>query len=113
MIVFNNGASKIDCTVKNISSAGARIDITAAVGLPNEFDLQIPHRRETFRAQLLWRERDSIGVRFLASTSQSAPEPARATSDLEAENARLRKRVRELTRRLEDLGQDVSALDSA
>ena len=115
VIEFNNGASKLDCVVKNISPTGARLDITSAIGLPNEFNLKIPHRGEIFRSQLVWREKDAIGVRFLSPTRQSmAPveNPTREPADLEAENARLKLRVRELTRRLEDLGQDPTAMDA-
>lgn len=110
LIEFNSGATKIDCVVKNISATGARVEITAAVSLPNEFNLNIPHRNETLRSQLVWRENNSIGVRFL-SVQGATDEPRRSESALEAENTRLRARVRELTRRLEQLGQDPYAID--
>lgn len=110
LIEFNNGASKIDCVVKNISATGARIEVTAAVSLPNEFNLNIPHRNEVIRSQLVWRESNSVGVRFL-SVQAAEEEPRRSESALEAENARLRARVRELTRRLEQIGQDPYAID--
>ena len=112
VIEFNNGAAKLDCTVKNISATGARIDIAASVNLPKEFNLQIPHRGEVLRVQMVWREKSSIGVSFLpASQKAQTAQPARTVADLEAENTRLRARVRELSRRLENLGQDPT-LDS-
>lgn len=110
VIEFNNGASKLDCIVKNISATGARIDVTAAVSIPKEFNLNIPHRGEVLRSQMVWRENNSIGVKFL-SMQPLEEEPRRSESGLEAENARLRLRVRELTRRLESLGQDPFAID--
>lgn len=112
VIEFNHGASRLDCVVKNMSRSGARIEITDAIGLPNEFNLRIPHRNETYRSQMIWREKGAIGVRFVAAEAE-ASEPLRAMADLEAENARLRARVRELTRRLESLGQDPTALDAS
>lgn len=110
LIEFGNGATKLDCIVKNISATGARIDVTAAVSIPKEFNLNIPHRGEVLRSQMVWREHDAIGVRFL-STPTAPEEPRRSDTHLEAENARLRLRVRELTRRLESLGQDPFAID--
>ena len=50
----------------------------------------------------MWRETDSIGVRFLAPEMETQ----RESSSLELENVRLRARVRDLMRRLEELGQD-------
>ena len=110
VIEFANGASKLDCIVKNISTTGARVDVTAAVSIPKEFNLNIPHRGEVFRSEMVWREGNSLGVRFLSSQAAD-DEPRRSDSGLEAENARLRLRVRELTRRLEQLGQDPYAID--
>lgn len=111
VIEFNNGASKNDCTVKNISASGARLDITASVGLPDEFYLRIPHRGELRRCKLIWREADAVGVHFITS-AKSPTSPMPAANNLEAENARLRSRVRELTRRLEELGQSSENLET-
>ncbi len=111
VIEFNKGASKIDCVVKNISATGARLDVTSAVSLPSEFTLHIPHRSEQHRAQLVWRESGAIGVRFLTPETKPA-EFAQGSSSLELENVRLRARVRELMRRLEDLGQDPNVFNA-
>ena len=114
VIEFNKGALKNDCIVKNISSTGARLDISAAISLPEEFDLRVPHRGDVFRCQLVWREKDTIGVQFLAPAVQetSGSAPPRRSSDLEIENARLRLRIRELSRRLEELGQDPAGTNA-
>lgn len=111
VIEFNNGAAKIDCTVKNISPTGARLDVTSAVSLPNEFSLSIPHRGEVLRVQLVWREKEAIGVRFIganavSSTPLAAAASTRSLEQAENENMRLRRRIKELSRRLEALGQD-------
>ena len=105
LIEFNKGASKIDCVVKNISDTGAKLEVTSAVSLPIEFSLDIPHRGKRHRAKLMWREKDAVGVHFVPLDGRDAA-PTRETSSLETENARLHARVRDLTRRLEDLGQD-------
>ena len=105
-IVFNNGSSTVDCTVKNISSHGAKIAIAHSLSVPAEFDLEVPQRGRTFRAKMMWRAADSIGVEFLEPAT-SAETAGAAIQRLEAENRRLRNSVALLTKRLEDLGQVV------
>ncbi|MDE2579354.1 MAG: PilZ domain-containing protein [Hyphomicrobiales bacterium] len=61
---FNRGASTIDCTVRNISSTGARLELPNAAVLPPDFELHIPHKGRTFMAHIVWREKSSAGVRF-------------------------------------------------
>jgi diguanylate cyclase (GGDEF)-like protein len=40
-IVFNNGNSVIDCTVRRLSDQGARLDVVESDGLPRRFKLNI------------------------------------------------------------------------
>ena len=106
-ILFNNGASTIDCTIKNISLHGAKIEIAHSLSVPSEFDLEVPQRARTYRAKMMWRAADSIGVEFLEQGVAS--ENAQATIQrLEVENRKLRNSVALLSKRLEDLGQAVS-----
>ncbi len=106
-ILFNNGASTIECMIKNISTHGAKIEIAHSLSVPTEFDLEVPQRGRTYRAKMMWRAADSIGVEFADQGGTS--ENAQATIQrLEAENRKLRGSVNLLTKRLEDLGQTVS-----
>ena len=106
-ILFNNSASTIDCTIKNISAHGAKIEIVHSLSVPSEFDLEVPQRGRTYRARMMWRAADSIGVEFVEQGATS--ENAQATIQrLEAENRKLRSSVAQLTKRLEDLGQIVN-----
>lgn len=108
-IVFNNNNSTIDCTVKNISASGAKIDVSDAVAVPEFFDLIIPQKGQTYRARIAWRDEQAIGVNFVTA-DQASPNRAtldRRTEQLERENRRLRAEVVALTKRLEDLGQAV------
>ncbi|GEP05429.1 PilZ domain-containing protein [Methylobacterium oxalidis] len=107
-IIFNNGASSLDCLVRDLSSSGARLALSETTTLPDSFDLFIPQKDRTFRAQLRWRRPDGIGITFV--DEQARPEPAapqapaaaegadasiavllRRVSELEAENATLRR----------------------
>lgn len=105
-ILFNNGASTIDCTVKNISQHGAKIAIAHSLSLPAEFDLEVPQRARTYRARMMWRAADSIGVEFIEAGASSDTAQANIQR-LESENRKLRATVAQLTKRLEDLGQII------
>ena len=104
-IVFNNQNSTIDCTIKNISATGAKIDIANTVSVPNTFDLEVPQRGRVYRARLCWRGEAALGVEFLDEDAGSHDEWRLRVERLERENNALRATVTQLTRRLEDLGQ--------
>lgn len=105
-IIFNNGASTIECTIKNISLHGAKIEIIHSLSVPSEFDLEVPQRARTYRAKMMWRAADSIGVEFVEQGVGT--ENAQGTIQrLETENRKLRNSIAQLTKRLEDLGQAV------
>jgi hypothetical protein len=116
-ILFNKGASSMDCLVRDMSATGARLALSETSTLPESFDLYIPQKDRTYRANLCWRRADGIGITFTDETAPgpqataptlmaSAVVPAAATapddaasvlalvrriSELEAENAALRR----------------------
>lgn len=107
-ILFNNGASTIDCTIKNISSHGAKIEIVHSLSIPAEFDLQVPQRGRTYRSKMVWRASDSIGVEFIEADAATSASALATIKQLEAENRKLRTSIAQLTKRLEDLGQTIN-----
>lgn len=110
-IVFNNQNSTIDCTVKNISPTGAKIEIANSLSVPAEFDLEVPQRGRVYRAKIVWRDADSMGVTFAQPDQKAGWEVADAKLErLERENHRLRTHISELTKRLEDIGQAVDRI---
>ena len=105
-IIFNNRNSTIDCLIKNISTSGAKISLGNTISVPSEFDLEVPQRARTYRARIVWRDAEALGVTFIEG------EPAREPVDmgverLRMENRQLKATVAALTKRLEDLGLDV------
>ena len=54
-----NGAG-FDCTVRNLSERGARIDVDGPVLLPEQFDLVVGSDKVTYRCRVIW----SSGQRF-------------------------------------------------
>src|SRR3954452_22989390 len=63
-ISFNNGQSALDCLIRNLSDTGAKLIVSAAVTLPECFDLIVPQKSLTRRARIAWRRGEAIGVRF-------------------------------------------------
>jgi len=62
-IVFNAGRSTIDCTVRNLSSTGAKLTVSSVVGIPETFDLMLDgHTKQPCRVK--WRRLKEIGVEF-------------------------------------------------
>jgi hypothetical protein len=59
-IEFGGGA--IDCTVRNISSAGAALDVTSPIGIPIRFNLVTEGNHLACR--IVWRKEKRIGVTF-------------------------------------------------
>ena len=110
-IVFNNMNSTIDCTIKNISVTGAKIELSNTITIPTEFDLDIPARGRVYRARLMWRDSDAIGVAFEDTPAAAAEQDLSRIEKLDRENRKLKQAVATLTKRLVDLGQDVSLND--
>lgn len=107
-ILFNNNNSSIDCTVKNISASGAKIEISSVLSVPSEFDLEVPQKGRTYRARLMWRDANFVGVQFVEKDAVDAEQLESTSARLERENRKLKATIAILTKRLESLGQDVS-----
>jgi PilZ domain-containing protein len=56
------GGGSIDCTVRNLSEAGAALDVTTPVGIPIEFTLVTDDGQRPCR--VVWRKEKRIGVTF-------------------------------------------------
>jgi hypothetical protein len=61
-IVFNQNASVIDCMARNLSAAGARLQVPNVVTIPERFELVIGGARRS--AKIVWRLDREIGVEF-------------------------------------------------
>ena len=108
-ILYNNHNSTIDCTIKNFSPYGAKIDLANTTSIPELFDLEIPQKGRTYRARLSWRDKTAIGVEFVEDEPVHRETSHAKVERLETEVRKLRSVIMQLTRRLEDLGQDVSS----
>lgn len=64
-ITFNR-AGGIDCRVRNLSPAGACLEVASQVGIPLEFVLVIEHDHLRQSCQVVWRTATRLGVEFRA-----------------------------------------------
>ena len=62
-IVFNAGRSTIDCKVRNLSSKGAKLQVTSVVGIPDTFDLLLEGTARQ-PCRVAWRTLKELGVEF-------------------------------------------------
>jgi PilZ domain-containing protein len=57
-------ASTIDCLVRNLSDAGASLEIESPVGIPDAFEISIAGEDRPRRCRVAWRKERRIGVKF-------------------------------------------------
>ncbi|MCS6760218.1 MAG: PilZ domain-containing protein [Candidatus Devosia euplotis] len=62
-IVTNGDYSTYDCTVRNLSEAGARLKVAGVIGTPEQFTLDMDGGH-TFGCHMVWRTELEIGVKF-------------------------------------------------
>jgi hypothetical protein len=60
--IILHGASVLDCTIRNLSAAGAAIAVPNAATVPAEFELQFDG--DTRHCTVAWRRMDRLGVKF-------------------------------------------------
>jgi len=63
-IIFNHKTCVVDCTVRNLSDAGACLQVDSVVGIPEAFDLLIPLDPAVRPCTVKWRSANRIGVAF-------------------------------------------------
>ncbi len=89
-----NKLSTFQCTVRNLSETGARLEVSNGAWLPEAFDLDIPARALRRPARVVWRQAAQAGVHFeeaAAATSDGAD--LDAMERLKRENLVLRRRI--------------------
>jgi hypothetical protein len=58
------GGGVIDCMVRNISPAGAALDVSNPVGIPEHFTLRVAADGLHKPCHVIWRKQQRIGVAF-------------------------------------------------
>jgi PilZ domain len=65
-IIFNNGASVLECMVRDVSSGGARLQVGQPIRTPSDFVLEFAFGDELRRlpCATTWRRKTELGVAF-------------------------------------------------
>ncbi len=95
-VEFAGGAQTVDCTVRDLSESGARLQIPESAVLPPRFTLFVPKHARRYQAMLRWHREGFAGVEFEKDgEGQAAAErPGEdRVAKLEAEVARLRRLI--------------------
>jgi hypothetical protein len=101
-IVHSGGRIRIECTVRDLSPEGARIQVAHDITLPDPFELQIPQRGMIEKSHIVWRHGDETGVHFVHDAAAAPTSAAPQNSDrsllarvetLESELANLRQQM--------------------
>ena len=76
-VVYGASRFEIDCSVRDLSSGGARLSFVDPLTVPSAFELHLPSRGAVFRAEARWRKGRQIGVKFRAVLRRAFEEPVR------------------------------------
>jgi len=61
-IIFNHQTSVVDCTIRNVSDAGACLQVQSVVGIPESFDLLMDDIKRPCNVK--WRSANRMNVAF-------------------------------------------------
>jgi len=68
-IVFADGLRVLDCTIRDMSTGGAKLLIASTVGLPDTFHLYEKSSGLLYPASITWRQANSLGIQFTGQPS--------------------------------------------
>ena len=58
------GDMSICCVLRNLSEAGAALDVGSRENIPDQFTLIVVSKKKIYSCQVVWRKDRSIGVSF-------------------------------------------------
>ena len=64
IVYYNNRGTSIECTIRDISDTGAKVEFSSLVTLPDLIELYIPQKQKTYQARVMRREPYEIGISF-------------------------------------------------
>jgi len=62
--IYTSGSTIIDCTAKNMTKTGARIEFAAFTQLPSDFRIHFKNTGETRPAEVAWQRGLAADIRF-------------------------------------------------
>lgn len=74
-IAYSDFVFVVDCAVRDLSQSGARISVSSAVQIPDEFMLVFVQDRAMRKARVRWRRASELGVEFEGGTIDFSRDP--------------------------------------
>jgi hypothetical protein len=56
--------ARIDCTIRNLSPAGASLDLASSIGIPHEITLNVLTNQTRQHGYVVWRTAGRLGMTF-------------------------------------------------
>ena len=109
IVYYDNRRASIECTIRDLSDTGARVEFTTLVTVPDNVELHIPQKQVTLAAQVRRRDGYEIGVSF---QNQRWDEPHRADGDMAERVTKIENEVAAMKRLLKKLQPKVLPNDS-
>ena len=73
VIAYNDRRSTLACTVRDLSTTGAHLRVTASASVPDTFDLIVELDGFDVSCCVVWRTTTDVGVRFVSEPRTFAP----------------------------------------
>jgi hypothetical protein len=105
-VFYNHRHSSIECTIRDFTDYGCRLQFASPVTLPDTVELEIPAREQTLNAHIRWRKDDEVGVSLDESYAQGGPELV-GTGDVSQRVAALEREMTKLQKMVMDLRADL------
>jgi hypothetical protein len=67
-ITFDNGRTRLDCVIRNLSEGGAKLELATVRGIPQTFDLVVPGHHVQ-HCRVAWRALKEMGVQFMPAAA--------------------------------------------
>lgn len=105
-VYYNHRLSSLDCTIRDFSDYGARLQFAAPVSLPDAVELEVPSREQTLKAHIRWRRDDEVGVSLDETYAEGGPELV-GGGELSQRVAALEREMTKLHKLVNDLRADL------
>jgi hypothetical protein len=112
-IFFSNRRTSVDCLIRDFSEHGARLKFSNTTVTPDVVELFIPTKEESYRAKVIWRNADEIGVGFDLEEGSPPLAPGMPSGDWLARIHKLEHDLAALQRKFNELQSAVRQIQGA
>jgi hypothetical protein len=100
-IQFNQGRNSADCLIRDITTFGARLVCSDSITTPDVIDVYVPQKERTFRAHVIWRHGQGMGIAFARAAASTTADHHEHELDLAARVERLESELAAVKRMLQ------------